>query len=308
MGHDAASESLLAVAGIAAHDETMTASTYQEDQALRRPFANGDRTVRLWQAAQPRAVIVAIHGGMSHSGDYATVGAYFREQAVTTISFDLSGHGQKARIDIPHFDVFLDDVERMLAWTRAEYPGLPIFLMGHSMGALIATHLEIKGKLESLDVRGIILSSPYYANAIPVPALVVRLSGVLAKLFPTAKVPMNSLTEWLTHDEAITHRHREDEQMHRRGTEASMRFGRSLLDAQSALGGDLSRWQHPVFAVVAGDDKLADANISRQMLDTIPEQHRVLHYFPKNFHENFNETNRHEIFAALGQWMQKHLN
>ena len=285
----------------------MTASIYQEDRVLQLPFPNGDRTVRLWEAAHPRAVIVAIHGGMSHSGDYETVGAYFRAQEVTTISFDLTGHGERARIDIPHFGVLLDDVERMLSWARAEYPTLPVFLMGHSMGALIATHLEITGRLTAFDIRGVILSSPYFANAIPVPALVVHLSGVLAALFPTAKVPMTSLTEWLTHDAAIIQRHYRDEQMHRRGTEASMRFGRCLLQAQSALGGDLSRWQHPVFAVVAGADKLADARVSRQMLDTIPETYRTLHYFPENFHENFNETNRDEIFSALWQWMQNHL-
>jgi lysophospholipase len=290
------------------NDETMIETTYQEDRALQLPAANGERTIRLWDAPHRRAVIVAIHGGMSHSGDYATVGAYFREQAVTTISFDLTGHGQKARIDIPNFDIFLDDVERMLSWVRAEYPSAPVFLMGHSMGALIATHMEITGRLNAFDIRGVILSSPYYANAIPVPALVVHLSGVLAKLFPTAKVPMTSLTEWLTHDSAIIQRHYLDEQAHRRGTEASMRFGRSLLDAQSALGGNLKQWQHPVFAVIAGDDKLADAKISLQMLDTIPDVYRTLHYFPENFHENFNETNRDEIFSALWQWIQNHLN
>ena len=87
-----------------------------------------------------------------------------------------------------------------------------------------------------------------------------------------------------------------------------MRFGRSLLDAQSALGGDLSQWRHPVFAVVAGADKLADAHVSRRMLGTIPETRRTLHFFPENFHENFNETNRDTIFSALWQWMQSHLN
>ena len=285
----------------------MNEATYQEDRVFPLPFATSERTVRLWEAAHSRAVIVAIHGGMSHSGDYETVGAYFRAQGVTTISFDLTGHGQKARIDIPGFDVFLDDVERMLSWGRAEYPHLPVFVMGHSMGALIATHMEITGRLNTFDVRGVILSSPYYANAIPVPALVVHLSGVLARLLPTAKVPMASLTEWLTHDTAVIQRHYQDEQAHRRGTEASMRFGRSLLDAQSALAGDLSQWRHPVFAVIAGDDKLADAKISHHMLATIPEACRTLHFYPENFHENFNETNRVDIFNAVWQWMETHL-
>lgn len=285
----------------------MNQSPSAEDRVFQLPFTYGERTVRVWDAPRPRAVIVAIHGGMSHSGDYATVGTYFRAQEVTTISFDLTGHGQKARIDIPHFGIFLEDTERMLAWARHEYPTLPVFLMGHSMGALIATHMEIAGRLNVFDIRGVILSSPYYANAIPVPALVVRLSGLLASLFPTAKVPMTSLTECLTHDEAITQRHYHDEKAHRRGTEASMRFGRSLLDAQSALGGDLGKWQHPMFAVVAGNDKLADAKASKRLLETIPEAHRTLRYFPENFHENFNETNRIEIFNAAWQWMQRHL-
>lgn len=285
----------------------MTDTLFAEDRVLPLPFADGEHTVRLWEATQPVAVIVAIHGGMAHSGDYATFGAYFRNEDVTTVSFDLTGHGRKKRIDIPRFDALLEDTERMLAWTRKHWPTLPVFLVGHSMGALIATHLELSGRLQAYPVRGVVLSSPYYANAIPVSPLVVRLSRILATLFPTMKVPMPSVNAWLTHDAVIAERHTRDEQAQRRGSEASLRFGRSLLEAQAALGGDLSRWQHPVFAVVAGNDKLADARISYQMLETIPDALRTLHYFPDNFHENFNELNRDEIFAALRLWMQTHL-
>lgn len=285
----------------------MTDVLNAEDRVLELPFADGNHTVRFWDAARPAAVIVAIHGGMAYSGDYATVGAYFRDAGATTVSFDLTGHGRKKRIDIPAFEVFLDDVTRMLAWVRSTWPGLPVFLMGHSMGALIATHMEISGRLSTFGIRGVVLSSPYYANAIPVSPLVIRLSRVLAALFPTAKVPMASLTDWLTHDTAIVSRHKEDEKSQRRASEASLRFGRSLLEAQASLGKDLARWQHPVFAVIAGDDKLADPSVSRQMINTIPEQLRTLLYFPENFHENFNETNRNEIFADLWHWMQERL-
>ena len=285
----------------------MTRTPHAEDRLLQLPFADGDHTVRIWDAEQPAAVIVAIHGGMAYSGDYATVGAYFRDAGVTTVSFDLTGHGRKKRIDIPAFDVFLDDVTRMLAWVRSTWPGLPVFLMGHSMGALIATHMEISGRLSTFGIRGVVLSSPYYANAIPVSPLVIWLSRVLAALFPTAKVPMESQTDWLTHDAGITERHRQDEKNYWRGSEASLRFGRSLLNAQASLGKDLARWQHSVFAVIAGDDKLADASVSCQMIDTIPEQLRTVLYFPENFHENFNETNRNETFATLWQWMQERL-
>ena len=285
----------------------MTITSYTEDRIIQLPFADGEHTVRLWEAPKPSAIILAIHGGMSHSGDYATVGEFFRSAGVTTISFDLTGHGRKARVDIPGFDAFTDDVKRMLDWVHRNWPKAPVFLMGHSMGALIATHMELSGQLDAHALCGIVLSSPYYANAIPVSPVIVRLSRLLAALFPTAKVPMASLTDWLTHDAVITERHRQDEKIHRRASEASLRFGRSLLEAQSALGHDLARWRHPVFAVIAGDDRLADAAVSRRMLETIPEAHRTLLYFSGNFHENFNETNRVDIFNAAWRWMQTHL-
>jgi len=60
----------------------------------------------------------------------------------------------------------------------------------------------------------------------------------------------------------------------------------------------------PVFAVVAGDDRLADASVSLAMLRTIPPQLLDLHEFTQNFHENFNEINRDAIFAAMLTWMR----
>ena len=282
----------------------MSTHHYKEDQTLTRPTAHGDRPIRIWQAGTTKAVLLGIHGGMSHSGDYETVGSFFRQHEVTTISFDLHGHGTRQLIDIPSFEVFIDDVVDMLEWVRQHYPTTPLFIVGHSMGALIATHLALSNKLAPYSVSGIVLSSPYYANAIPVPAWMIPLSRWLSRLLPTAKVPMEDLTPWLTHDREITERHVADSLLQRRGSFASMRFGRCLLDAQAALHNDLSGWRLPVFAVVAGDDRLADASVSLAMLRTIPPQLLDLHEFTQNFHENFNELNRDAIFAAMLTWMR----
>lgn len=282
----------------------MSTLSYQEDQAFKLALSDGERTVRIWQAGTTDMLLLGIHGGMSHSGDYETVGCYFKEHGVTTISFDLCGHGSNKLIDIPGFDVFTEDVVRMLDWVRARYPQTPLSIVGHSMGALIASHLVLSNRLTPYSVSGIVLSSPYYANAIPVPPWMIPLSRWLAKLFPTAKVPMEDLTRWLTHDREITERHIADTLLQRRGSDASMRFGRSLLDAQAALNNDLSQWNLPVFAVVAGDDRLANAAVGMQLLRTIPAALLELHRYEQNYHENFNELNRQEIFAAMLQWMR----
>ena len=285
----------------------MHAMSFSEDRTLEVTIGNATRVTRLWDAPHPSAVVLAIHGGMAHSGDYETVGQYFRDAGITTVSFDLSGHGSHTRVDVAGFEVFLNDVEQMLGWTRAQFPSLPLFVVGHSMGALIATHLELSGRLDTFAVKGIVLSSPYFSNAIPVSPLVIQLSRLLATFFPTAKVPMESFTEWLTHDTAIVERYRADEKAKRRSTEASFRFGRALLDAQASLKENLNRWHHPLFAVVAGDDRLADAKTSLRMLQTVPAQCLELHHYPDNYHENFNELNRSEIFEAMTHWMRQHL-
>ena len=284
----------------------MSVHSYQEDQVFELTAPDGNRTVRIWQANTTDVLILGIHGGMSHSGDYETVGSYFRQHSMTTISFDLYGHGRNKLIDIPRFEVFIDDVVRMLDWVRAKYPQTPLFIVGHSMGALIASHLVRSNKLLPYAVSGVVLSSPYFANAIPVPPWMIPLSRWLSKLFPTAKVPMEDLTRWLTHDREITERHIADSLLQRRGSDASMRFGRSLLDAQAALQGDLSRWNLPVFAVVAGDDRLANAAVSQAMLRTIPATLLDMQVFAQNYHENFNEVNREVIFSAMLRWMRSH--
>lgn len=279
---------------------------FSEDKLAQLTCTDGvQRTIHIWQDQSPKAVILAIHGGMAHAGDYVTPALYFRPHGLATVSFDMHGHDGKKRVDIPGFETFLADAALMLQWTKANYPGLPIFIMGHSMGALIATHLALGRFANDTDIKGFVLSSPYYVNAVKVPKIMLALSGVLAALFPTAKVPMEAVTDWLTHDQAITARHYADEKDNIRASEASFRFATALLGAQSALGSNLGGFKHPVFAVVAGDDKLANAQASQTMLASINPALLEFHYYPKNFHENFNEVNRDAIFANILTWMHK---
>ncbi|QDZ29928.1 alpha/beta fold hydrolase [Noviherbaspirillum sp. UKPF54] len=266
-----------------------------------------ERCIHIWEPKQPRAIILALHGGMAHAGDYVTPARYFRERGIATVSFDMVGHDRKKRVDIPSFGSFLDDAELFLHWVKRNYTGLPIFVMGHSMGALIATHLGLERFGRDRDIKGFILSSPYYVNAIKVPRLLVSLSTVLATLFPKMKVPLASMTNVLTHDPIITARHFADEKDHVRATEVTFRFAHALQQAQATLVGKLSTWPYPLFAVVAGDDKLADANATEAMLKTVSPDLLEYHFYPGNYHENFNELNREEIFMKILDWLNNRL-
>lgn len=278
---------------------------FSEDRLARFKGRGGaERCIHVWEPSQPRAVIMALHGALAHAGDYVTPALYFRNHDIATASFDMCGHDGKHRADIPDFDIFLDEAELFLAWVKKNYPDLPVFIMGHSMGALIATRLGLERLRRSDEVQGFILSSPYYVNAVKISPLLQKMSGLLARLLPKMKVPLASFTDVLTHDAAITARHHADERDGTRATELTVRFGHALGEAQKGLADKMPAWRYPVFAVVAGDDKLADAKAAEAMLTTIDGNLLRYSYQLKNYHENFNETNREEIFADILAWMQ----
>jgi len=278
---------------------------YEEDRFARFKGRQGaERTIHIWEPAQPRAVLLAIHGGMAHAGDYVTPALWFKRQGIATVSFDMAGHEKQRRVDIPDFGIFLDELELFLHWTRQRYPGLPIFIMGHSMGALIATRFGLERMARSDEVRGFILSSPYYVNAIRVPAVLQAVSGLLARYAPKMKVPLASMTDVLTHDKAITERHHRDEADGVRATECTVRFGHALQQAQKGLAQQMPTWRWPLYAVVAGEDKLADAQATLALLGTVNPALVEISHQRGNYHENFNEVNREAIFADILLWLE----
>jgi alpha-beta hydrolase superfamily lysophospholipase len=276
---------------------------YSEDRLASFRCAQGERRIHIWEpaATAPRAVILAIHGGMAHGGDYVTPALYFRQHGIATVAYDLCGHQDARRVDIPGFHVFLDDSVLFLQWVKRSYPDVPIYVMGHSMGALIATHLGLGHFAGDAAIKGFILSSPYYVNAIKVSPVLLALSGVLGALAPRMKVPLASLTDMLTHDSTITARHHADERDGIRATEITVRFGNALTRAARAGGTYAGThrcspwWPAPI--------KLADADAGEAMLKLVPPALLTYQRHAQNYHENFNELNREQIFADILQWM-----
>ncbi|MFT7588703.1 MAG: lysophospholipase [Limisphaerales bacterium] len=279
---------------------------FSQDRVEKLNCSDGvKRDIHIWEPQNPKALILAIHGGLAHGGDYLTPALWFKQHGFATISWDQNGHDKKERVFIPSFEVFLDDVELMLNWLKGHFGDLPIIIMGHSMGALIATHFGLRRWKNDEQIKGFVFSSPYYVNAIKTPALLVKLAGVLSSLTPNLKVPLDDFTDFLTHDKAITARHREDESDHIRATSVSARFGNELLKAQEYISRNIARWDHPTFIVIAGSDKLADAEGSKKMAAQMNQEKLTLQFRPDNYHENFNELDREAIYADVLTWIEQ---
>src|SRR4029453_15625012 len=94
---------------------------------------------RLWPRARPPPVLPLVHGYAEHSGRYEHFGAWFARRGLAVHGYDQRGHGRSEgpRCHVDRFGDYLDDLDRLLECVRAEHPGPPLVLVGHSMGGLV---------------------------------------------------------------------------------------------------------------------------------------------------------------------------
>ena len=278
-------------------------------------FTSFDRKtfdIHIWEAKNPKIVFLGLHGALAHAGDFVTVGTFFKKHGISTVSYDLRGHKQ-TRIYADSLDTVLQDNNFFLDWVKRRYPKLPIIVVGHSFGGLLAFLSGLRGWseqnqigwMEDDHIKGFIVSSPYLANVVKVSKPLLMVSGVLSKIIPKGNVPMEDLTDKLTRDQDIYKRHLEDEKKGVRAKEVSMRYGRIFLDGQNYVAENIERWSKPLLAFVSGDDKLADPEITNELLKELdPEKTTIVNY-PENYHENFNELNREDTFKQMLEWVEK---
>jgi alpha-beta hydrolase superfamily lysophospholipase len=121
-------------------------------------MADGSRLpVRVWAAERPRAVIVGVHGMNDYSNAFAMPAPWFAERRITTYAYDQRSFGETEHRGVwPGSDVMADDLRTMVALVRERHPGLPLYVLGLSMGGAVA----MKAQAEGLAVDGIILGAP----------------------------------------------------------------------------------------------------------------------------------------------------
>ncbi|MEZ5069628.1 MAG: alpha/beta fold hydrolase [Bacteroidales bacterium] len=252
-------------------------------------------------------MLLTVHGALDHGGAYHPTGRWFREKGFASVALDQHGHDRQKRVFVPRFEVFLDDLERMLSWVEAAYPGLPVFILAHSMGGLISFHFGLRRLKEGSQVRGFVMSAPYLVNAVKTPVVIQKFAGVFSAVVPRMKAPVEDFFDVVTHDEVITRQHRDDVRDGIKASEISMRFGHLLLSAQKPVPGWIGAWRFPLFVVLAGQDKLADTPAVAALLERIDPGLCHVETYPDNYHENFNEINREEIFSGILAWLEERI-
>ena len=255
-----------------------------------------ERFQRHWTAASPRAALLLVHGIAEHSGRYEHVGDAFVAAGIDTLSFDLRGHGESGgrRGHIDSFDDFLDDVHDLLV-ARCDL-GVPVVLMGHSLGGLIAATAVVRGRA---DPDLLILSAP--ALDAQVPGWQRAVASATGRFLPTFSIKNTFDGSRLSRDDAVGDAYRDDPL---RTTVATARLGSSVFGAMASTSAAVGTITMPTFVLHGTDDRLVPLAATAGF-EHLPNATRVVHDGLR--HECLNEPEQAEVIAGIIGWLDRQL-
>jgi alpha-beta hydrolase superfamily lysophospholipase len=249
-------------------------------------------------AAKVRGSVVLMHGLGEHSGRYRHLAGFFNECGLSVRTYDHRGHGRSAgkRGDVINGDPMLQDAEIIVDDFSTRY-SQPPFLFGHSMGGLFAARFALS-RLSPL--RGLILSSP--ALSLRLSALQANLLKLMLKLAPSIGLSNGLSASHLSHDASVVAAYKADPLVHGR---ISARLLRSMLSSIAYCQSHAGSLSIPALMLVAGDDRLVDADGSRQFFSHTPPGMAELHVYDGMFHEIFNELDTQLPLGDLKRWVEE---
>jgi len=247
-----------------------------------------------------RGVVVIVHGLGEHAGRYDHVARKLNAWGFAVRGYDQCGHGESGGEpgSLPTDSRLLDDLADIIDSTRARMVrGLPLILLGHSMGGLVAARLVSLGIRR---VEALVLSSPALDPGLtPVQNFLLK---VLPRFTPNLRVGNGVKPQFLSHDPVVVNAYRTDRLVHDR---ISARLAKFIADAGPATVALAPGWKVPTLLMYAGDDRLVNPQGSRAFAGAAPKEVVTSVCFDALYHEIFNELDTTAVFQTLHRWLDR---
>jgi alpha-beta hydrolase superfamily lysophospholipase len=264
--------------------------------------ADGTRLFRRsWLPADPKQLFVAVHGFAEHSGRYDHVGAWFAARDFAVHSYDHRGHGRSdgERGHIESFSQLLDDLEAFLDLVRREHPGLPLLVMGHSLGGLVVATLLVERKP---DLLGAVTSAPPLELGPGVSRMRLRIARGLRRFAPRLRLGAGIDSKDLTRDAKVASDYDDDPLVFKRATAS---FAAETLETITRTGSAGMHVQVPLLMLHGEADRLCPPRGSRAFHAQLRGPGHRLRIYPKLRHEILNEPEQEQVFEDVLGWLQE---
>lgn len=253
--------------------------------------SEGEISVCSWQNPG-RCVVVIAHGYGEHIGRYEHVAQRLVAAGASVWGPDHLGHGRSdgERALVTDFESIVEDLHRVISLARQAHPRLPMLLIGHSMGGMIAVRYAQRFGAE---LAGLVLSGPAVGHREAMEQLLAQPQIPNAPIDPAV----------LSRDPAVGEAYMRDPLVYhgpfKRPTVEAMRAVLAAIDRGPAFGTLPTLWLH------GSDDELVPLGATRAGLAKLRGVDFTERIYDGARHEVFNETNRDEVLGEVCSFIDR---
>jgi lysophospholipase len=248
------------------------------------------------QAQEARAVVVVVHGLCEHQGRYDYLAERLHSCGYSVARFDHRGHGQSEGTRVFYNDTseILGDVDAAVETARTENPGVPLFVIGHSMGGFAAA---LYGSTYPGKAAGYVLSGALTRNT-------GNIAEDLPRVLPRDTYFPNTLGAGVCSDPKVVEAYGNDPLVEKM---ISAGLFYTLFSGIDWLKENPRSFTDPVLLLHGCDDGLVNNQDSRDFFGEIASEDKTLKIYSRLYHEIFNEVTRDEVIDDAIAWLDRHV-
>lgn len=257
---------------------------------------------RAWRpTGTPRAIIVIVHGFNSHSGYYRWVAEQFVAHGLAVYALDLRGRGQSEgeRFYVEKFADYVNDVATFVALAKAQEPGLPVFMLGHSAGGVVACIYTLEHQTE---LAGLICES--FAHEVPAPDFALAVLKGVSHIAPHAHVLKLNNADF-SRDPNVVEAMNKDPFI--AGESQPAETIAEMVRADERLKQEFPLITLPVLILHGTHDKAAKPSGSQHFYNRAGSTDKTLKLYEGHFHDLLNDIDKEVVMADIQGWLDAHI-
>jgi len=249
-------------------------------------------------------MVVVVHGLGEHSGRYGWLANSLTAEGIAFYGFDQRGHGRSGgcRGDVRSFGDYLDDLAAFEREVRKREPSMPLFLMGHSLGAIVAVLYAFDHQSK---LAGLIAASGAFQLASEPGRVPLAAARLLSSFAPCLTRGNGLKPEELSGDPDVIAAFRADPLI---GHKVTVRWVTEFFDNYKQAICRAAELHLPLLVLHGRADRIARVDGSEAFFNAAGSSDKTLHIYPGLHHELYNEeaSGRRKVFADLLGWLQTH--
>ena len=260
---------------------------------------------RLKVSGSAKANLIILHGMGEHGGRYKELAEYLAGKDIASVIPDLRGFGKSGgkRGCVGHFSDYaadLDIIRRLEPVDKARV--LPLFILGHSFGGLVATSWVSSNA--AMHCRGLVLTSPCFGLAESVPWYRHWTALAVSMVYKDFTEANGVNPDLLSHDPAKCCLYKTDPMIHHRISAGLYRELMTQFDRVNEMALNI---HCSTLLLQAGDDRVVSRRAAESFFKALKVEDKELHIYESLYHEILNEIERPAIFNLITDWMQSRL-